>query len=199
MARTNAAVDSLIALLAGSLAGLLILLSACTTPPEVESADPLEQVTAIAVTLPGFDPAPGTALHWHRELVWVDDPKGRFEREADVLQQALQDEFERRGYRFEADDEAADFDVVAVAMLGAVEDHAEVQEFFRLYPALAEPAAGYGMGTVLVAITPANSSKVVWRGALELYTDTGMVPAGQREQRLQWAAARLLESIPILY
>jgi hypothetical protein len=178
---------------------LIILQSACSNSPELEPADPLEQVSAISVTLPGFDPVPGTALHWHRELVWVDDPEGRFGREAVVLQRALQDEFERKGYRFEADDEAADYDVVGVAMLGALEDHAEVQEFFRLYPALAKPAEGYGLGTVLVAITPANSSKVVWRGALELYTDRGMVPAGQQEQRLQWAAAKLLESIPTLY
>ncbi len=180
------------------LSALLALVSACGTGPGIEPIEPLEQASAVSVTLPGFTPGSGATLHWHRDLVWVDDPDGRFERRARVLQQALEDQFARKGYRFVADDASADYDVLAVAMLGDLEDHAEIQEFFRLYPALAEPARGYGRGTVLVAITPAGSSEVVWRGALEVYTDPDKMPVAQRDQRLRWAAERLLESIPAL-
>ena len=180
------------------MAGLLTLVSACSGTPASDRADPLEQASAISVTLPSFAPTSGTTLHWHRELVWVDDPEGRFERRASVLQRALEDEFRGKGYRFVDGDKEADFDVLAVAMLGQVESHAEIQEFFRLYPSLAKPARGYGRGTVLVAITPAGTSDVVWRGALEVYTDPGKMPVAQRDQRLRWAASKLLESIPTL-
>jgi hypothetical protein len=180
------------------LPAFLVVVSACSSAPGTGPVDPLEQASAISVTLPAFEPGPGTTLHWHRELVWVDDPEGRFERRANVLQQALEDEFRRKGYRFVANDVEADYDVVAVAMLGQLEDHEEIQEFFRLYPSLAKPARGYRRGTVLVAITPANTSEVVWRGALEVYTDKGKVPVAQRDQRLRWAAGKLLESIPAL-
>jgi hypothetical protein len=178
--------------------GLLVLAAACGTGPGMQSVDPLEQASAISVTLPGFAPSAGATLHWHRELIWVDDPEGRFERRARVLQSALEDEFLRKGFRFVPDDASATYDVLAVAMLGELEDHAEIQEFFHLYPSLAEPSRGYGRGTVLVAITPAGSSEVVWRGALEVYTDPDKMPVAQRDQRLRWAAQKLLESIPTL-
>ena len=177
---------------------LSALLAACSSAPETPPPQPLQEASAVSVTLPGFVIAPGTTLHWHRDLLWVDDPEGRFERRATVLQQALEEEFERKGYRFVDSDESATYDVLAVAMLGQLEDHEEIQEFFRLYPALAKPAEGYGRGTVLVAITPAGTSEVVWRGALEVYTDPGKMPLAQREQRLRWAASKLLESIPAL-
>ena len=177
---------------------LLTTLSACSGGPGTSKTDPLEQASAIAVSLPGFVTDADTTLHWHRELLWVDDPEGRYVRRAKVLQQALQQEFERKGYRFVSDDQDATYDVVAVAMLGQLADQKEVQDFFRLYPSLAKPAAGYGRGTVLVAIAPAGTNEIVWRGALEVYTDPGKVPLEQREARLRWAAQQLLRSVPAI-
>ena len=178
---------------------LFTMLWACSSGTATPKTDPLEQASAVAVTLPGFITEPGTTLHWHRELLWVDDPDGRYERRAKVLQQALQLEFERKGYRFVSGDQEATYDVVAVAMLGQLADQKEVQDFFRLYPSLAKPAAGYGRGTVLVAIAPAGSNEIVWRGALEVYTDPGKLPLAQREARLRWAAQQLLRSIPAIH
>ena len=79
---------------------LLIALSlgACSAP--APQPDPLSQASAVSVTLPGFVTGPGTTLHWHSDLKWMDDPEGRYKRRAKVLQQALQREFERKGYRF---------------------------------------------------------------------------------------------------
>jgi len=180
-----------------SLLLLLTTLSACGTPAG-QKTEPLEQTSAITVTLPGFVTDADTTLHWHRELLWVDDPDGRFERRAKVLQQALQQEFERKGYRFVSNDQDATYDVVAVAMLGQLQDQEEVQKFFRLYPSLAKPAAGYERGTVLVAMAPAGTSTIVWRGALEVYTDPGKMPLAQREERLRWAAKQLLRNVPAI-
>ena len=177
---------------------LLALLVACNSTPTAQDTDPLQQASAISVTLPGFVTNPDTTLHWHSELLWVDDPEGRYERRAVVLQQALQKELERKGYRFVDSDEQANYDVLAVAMLGELKNQEDVESFFRLYPSLAKPAKGYGRGTVLVAIAPAGTSDIVWRGALEVYTDPGKMPLAQREQRLQWAAKKLLASIPTL-
>lgn len=177
---------------------LLTTLWACSSGPATPKKDPLEQASAVAVTLPGFITEPGTTLHWHRQLLWVDDPDGRYERRAKVLQQALQLEFERKGYRFVSDDQEATYDVVAVAMLGELAQQKEVQDFFRLYPTLAKPAAGYDRGTVLVAIAPAGSNEIVWRGALEVYTDSGKLPLAQREAQLRWAAQQLLRSVPAI-
>ena len=179
------------------LGALWLVLSACSGHPQT-SGNPLEEASSVSVTLPDFKTGPGTTLHWHRDLVWVDDPEGRFQRRADVLQRALEDEFERKGYRWVAGDDEATYDVLAVVILGELKDHKEVQEFFGLYPALSKPAAGYGLGTILVAITAAGTSDVVWRGALEVYTDPDKMPVAQREQRLRWAAVKLLESIPTL-
>ena len=174
---------------------LLALLAACSSPTPKQT-DPLHQASAISVTLPGFVTTPDTTLHWHSKLVWVDDPEGRYERRAVVLQQALQQELQRKGYRFVDSDEQATYDVLAIAMLGELKNQEEVESFFRLYPSLAKPAKGYGRGTVLVAIAPAGTSDIVWRGALEVYTDPGKMPLAQREERLKWAAKQLLGSIP---
>ena len=37
---------------------------------------------------------------------------------------------------------------------------------------------------------------IVWRGALEVYTDPGMQPVNARDERLKWIAQQLLGSIP---
>ena len=65
-------------------------------------------------------------------------------------------------------------------------------------PSLAAPAKGYGRGTILVAISPTDTGDIVWRGALEVFTDPGHQPVEQRYKRLEWAAVKLLGSIPHL-
>lgn len=171
-------------------------LAACSGTPPTAANDPLNQSSAVAVTLPGFVTSPATTLHWHSDLVWADDATGQFERRGAVLQKALQDEFERKGYRFVDDAASATYDVVAVAMLGDVKSHSDILEVFRLYPALAQPAQGYDKGTLMVAIAPEGTKDIVWRGALQVFTDTGLMPAEQRQQRLEWGARQVLGSIP---
>ena len=75
-------------------------------------------------------------------------------------------------------------------------DQEKLDRFFRLYPTLAEPAKGYGSGTVLVAIAPAGTRDIVWRGALQVFTNPEKMPVAERDQRMRWAAEKLLASIP---
>lgn len=177
---------------------MAVTLAACSTARQPQEADPLSQASAVSVTLPGFVTGPGTTLHWHSDLKWMDDPEGRYQRRAQVLQQALQKEFERKGYRFVEHADNPTYDVVAVALLGELKEQEKLEEVFRLYPALAKPAEGYGRGTILVAIAPADTGDIVWRGALEVFTDPGKQPVAQRYGRLEWAAVKLLASIPQL-
>ena len=173
------------------------LLWACASSPTEPEPDPLSQSSAVSVTLPGFVTGPDTTLHWYSSLKWMDDAEGRYRDNARVMQDALQREFERKGYSFV--DTEANYDVVAVVILGDLQDSPELAEFFRLYPTLAEPAKNYGQGTVLVAIAPAGTRDIVWRGALEVFTPApGQLTAEAREQRMRWAAGQLLESIPYL-
>ena len=174
-------------------------LAACSSTPPSAGNDPLNQSSAVAVTLPGFVTGPDTTLHWHSDLVWADDAGSQLERRGQRLQQALQDEFERKGYRFVEDAAQATYDVVAVAMLGEAKKHSEILEVFRLYPALTQPAKGYKKGTVMVAIAPEGTKDIVWRGALQIFTDPGLMPAEQRQQRLQWGARQVLGSIPSIH
>jgi len=174
----------------------LSVLTACSSKPPTPANDPLNQSSAVAVTLPGFVTDATTTLHWHSDVIWADDATGQFKQRGRVLQNALQQEFERKGFRFAEDATSATYDVVAVVMLGDVESHTEILDVFRLYPALAQPAKGYGKGTVMVAIAPEGTKDIVWRGALQVFTDTGMMPAAQRQQRLEWAAQQVLGSIP---
>ncbi len=174
---------------------LATLLAACTSPPTAKP-DPLRQASAVSVTMPGFVTSPQTTLRWQSDLKWVDDPQGQYKRRARVLQEALQREFERKGYHFVAAGEAATYDVLAVALLGQLQDQKELERVFRLYPSLAKPARGYGRGTILVAIAPAGTADIVWRGALEVFTNPDKMPVAERDQRLQWAAGQLLRSIP---
>ena len=46
---------------------LLALLAACNSTPTRQDTDPLQQASAISVTLPGFVTTPDTTLHWHSE------------------------------------------------------------------------------------------------------------------------------------
>jgi len=176
---------------------LPILLAACSSAPSGPKTDPLYQASAVSVTMPGFVTMPGTTLRWYSDIQWTDDPQGQYKRRAQVLQQALQREFEHKGYHFVDDPGAATYDVVAIALRGKLQDREELESVFRLYPSLAEPAKGYGQGTVLVAIAPAGTRDIVWRGALAVFTDPGgKLPVAERDQRMSWAASKILGSIP---
>ena len=175
---------------------LTMLLAACTSTNNTPQTDPLYQASAVSVTMPGFITSPETTLRWYSELQWMDDPTGQYKRRAVVLQQALQQEFERKGYQFLAMGEEATYDVLAIALMGQLQDQEKLDRFFRLYPTLAEPAKGYGSGTVLVAIAPAGTRDIVWRGALEVFTNPEKMPVAERDQRMHWAAEKLLASIP---
>lgn len=178
------------------LATLSWALAACVSDTPVQKPNPMSQASAVAVAMPEFITNENTTLRWRSDLIWVDDPEGRFERRADMLQQILQNEFVRKGYRFVGTGEPANYDVVAVAVLGAIEGYEELEETFRLYPSLSKGDSGYKRGTVLVALAPAGTTKIVWRGALEMFTDPGMVPIDVREKRMQWGSTQLLSSIP---
>ncbi len=171
-------------------------LTACVSDTPIQTPDPLRQSSAVSVAMPGFITSADTVLRWHSDLLWIDDPDGRFERSASVLQEILQNEFESKGYRFVGADEAANYDVLAVALLGDIRGHQQVEEVFRLYPSLSAPAQGYKRGTILVALAPAGTTTVVWRGALEVFTDPEMAPVQVREQRMRWGARQVLSSIP---
>jgi hypothetical protein len=171
-------------------------LAACVSDTPIQTPNPMSQASAVAVAMPEFITNENTTLRWRSDLIWVDDPEGRFERRANMLQQALQDEFVRKGYTFVGAGEPANYDVVAVAVLGAIEGYTELEETFRLYPSLNKGDNGYKRGSVLVALAPAGTTKIVWRGALEMFTDPGMVSINVREKRMQWGSMQLLSSIP---
>jgi hypothetical protein len=171
-------------------------LAACVSDTPIQSPDPMSQASAVAVAMPEFLTNENTTLRWRSDLIWVDDPEGRFERRAAMLQLTLQNEFVRKGYSFVGTGEPANYDVVAVAVLGAIEGYAELEETFRLYPSLNKGDSGYKRGSVLVALAPAGTTKIVWRGAIEMFTDPGMVPIDVREKRMQWGSMQLLSSIP---
>jgi len=172
-------------------------LSGCNNQPAGQpGSDPLQRSSAVSVSMPEFVTTEDTTLSWRSDLIWVDDPQGRFERRGQILQQSLQAEFERKGYQFSSAGDTPDYDVVAVVLLGELQDHAEIQEIFRLYPSLANPASGYGKGTVMAAIATHGTSDIVWRGALEVFTDPSMQPVNARDERLGWISKKLLGSIP---
>jgi hypothetical protein len=175
---------------------LALLVAACSSAPPLAKPDPLRQASAVSVTMPGFITSQETTLRWQSDLKWEGNAEGQYNRRAQVMQQALQREFEQKGYRFVASDEAATYDVFAIALMGQLRDQEELERVFRLYPSLEKPAKGYGRGTVLVAIAPAGTRDIVWRGALEVFTNPDKMPVAERDQRMEWAAGQLLRSIP---
>lgn len=178
------------------LAALTLLACSTDRAGQTTANDPLNQSSAVSVSLPGFVTSPDTTLRWRSNVIWVDDPEGRFERRADMLQQILQREFEQKGYQFVGPEEDATYDVLGVALLGEIDDQEEIEKVFRLYPSLAANPSGYNKGNILVAIAPAGTKNIVWRGALEAFTNPDMQPLEVRKQRMEWAARQLLASIP---
>ncbi|MEH6567797.1 MAG: hypothetical protein V7709_01895 [Halioglobus sp.] len=175
---------------------IALVLIACSGSPTAPKPDPLSQSSAVSVAMPDFKTSDDTTLRWRSQLIWVDDPEGQFERRADMLQNSLQVEFERKGYQFVGPNEQATYDVLAVAVLGDLKDQTEIEQIFRLYPSLASNSQGYTPGNVLVAIAPIGTTHIVWRGALEVFSNPGMQPIEVVQKRMQWAARALLASIP---
>ncbi|MEH6583244.1 MAG: hypothetical protein V7754_14980 [Halioglobus sp.] len=174
------------------------LFTACSSSGSAptQQPDPLSQSSAVSVAMPEFVTSADTTLRWRSDVVWVDDPEGKYERRADLLQQILKSEFELKGYQFVGPEDDATYDVLAVAVLGDLQDQEEIEKTFRLYPSLASNPSGYTKGNLLVAIAPAGTDLIVWRGAIEVFSDPGMQPLTVRQQRMEWAAQQLLSSIP---
>jgi hypothetical protein len=174
-----------------------VALAACVAgTPTAHQPDPLTQSSAVSVSMPEFVTSADTTLRWRSDLIWVDDPNGQYERSAEMLQGVLQEELENKGYQFVGPAEDANYDVLAVALLGPLEGREEIEQVFRLYPSLTANSGGYTRGNVLLAIAPAGTKKIVWRGAIELFSDPAMAPVEQRRARMEWAARQLLGSVP---
>lgn len=187
----------MVRILLAALAPLMVsVLVGCAGGSSASQPDPLTQSSAVSVAMPDFKTAEDTTLRWRSDLIWVDDPEGQFERRAVMLQNALQVEFERKGYQFVGPNEQATYDVLAIAVLGELKDQEEIEQVFRLYPSLAANSQGYTPGNVLVAIAPMATRRIVWRGALEVFANPGMQPIEVIQRRMEWSARALLASIP---
>ena len=158
--------------------------------------DKLSQSSAVSVAMPGFITTPQTTLQWHSDLIWIDDTQQPYPRNAQAMQKALREEFIHKGYSFVPAQHTATYEVVAVVILGDIKNHDEITQVFQLYPSRAAPSGSYTRGTLMVAIAPAGTKNIVWRGALELFSDPAMQAVEIRHQRMQWGAQQLLSSIP---
>jgi len=167
----------------------LLLLAGCARSP----TDELAASSAISFTEPGFVLAPGTALTWRSDVVYLfDDPAERPQDFRPFVQQEVQAYLESRGYRFEA--AQATHGVLAVAVLGADRDAAAVLREYRLTPSF--PASRrYPRGTLVVAVYSLDDEKIRWRGAIQANIDVTL-PEQARRERLRVHVAKLLNLLP---
>ena len=184
---------------------LLTALLACVTTlvacngtgdanPATTAANPLSRSSVIASASPEFARPTGPVMHWFSDLIWVGGSTETSDDSAAVLSAALQAELEGKGYRFTDDPAEADYDVLAVAVLGDIASHPDVEKLFRLYPSL-RGGGDYESGNVLFAVAPRGTTDIIWRGAIEVFTGEQFSDE-LRHLRIRKASEMLLGSIP---
>jgi hypothetical protein len=175
-----------------------LLVAACNgtgdANPALAATDPLSRSSVIASASPAFATPTGPVLHWYSDLVWSGDVSETSDDSASVLTRALEQELGKKGYRFTAQASDADYDVLAVAVLGDIAAHPEIEQLFRLYPSL-RGGGSYESGNVLFAVAPAGTTEIVWRGAIEVFTGEQFSDE-IRHLRIRKASEMLLGSIP---
>ena len=157
--------------------------------------DDLSASSAITFSAPGFHLSPGSRLKWRSGLVYLfDDPRDRPDQFRPFLQQEIQSYLESRGHVFTTDVEAADYGLVAVAVMGTDMTAATVLQEFRLTPSF--PASRrYPRGTIVIALYSTGDERVQWRGAIQGNIDLDE-PEEMRRQRVRKQAEKLLKMIP---
>ncbi len=173
------------------------LVAACNGTSSTSPAattDPLTRSSVVASASPEFTRPTGPALHWHSDLIWSGSVTDTSDASAAALTRSLERVLEGKGYRFTANSREADYDVLAVAVLGDIVAHPEIEQLFRLYPSL-RGDGNFGSGNVLFAVAPAGTTDIVWRGAIEVFTGEPLSDEA-RHLRIQKASEMLLGSIP---
>lgn len=162
--------------------------------PATAGTNPLSRSSVIASASPEFARPTGPMLHWFSDLIWSGPETATSADSAEVLLAALEAELARKGYRFTTEEADADYVVLAVAVIGDIAAHPDVEQLFRLYPSL-RGGGEYDSGNVLFAIAPAGTTDIVWRGAIEVFTGEQFSDE-LRHQRIRKASEMLLGSIP---
>ncbi len=176
---------------------LIGLLGSCSGQEQRKRMAEASLSSVITVTSPDFSPARHAQTRWHSDLIWVDDNSDIHvaDSEKPKLQKLLQSEMETKGYRFGGDDFVADYVFVSAVLLGEGQRKQELEELFKLYPALSD-SQDYQKGTLMVAVVKPGQKQALWRGAIQLFAMGEDLPEPVRRLRVQAAVKKLLLSLP---
>ena len=114
--------------------------------------------------------------------------------EADV-RASVERALSTKGYQFVGAGMGSDYQIIAAVLMGESERAAELQEIAQIDPVLVAASKDLDRGTLIVAMNHSQSSKILWRGAVQAFLAEGLT----REEsalRLDAAIDRLFRGLP---
>ncbi len=107
---------------------------------------------------------------------------------------ALQNEFRQKGFTLSSDPDSTTYRIKPAVLYGNALNSMDFIDEYGVQPFLSGES-GLERGTLIVLVIHAGSKQVVWRGAVQLFTDETLT-LEQSHQRVDHAVRELLEHFP---
>jgi len=165
-------------------------LAACVSSPT--QRDPLKQKVSVSVSGPNMPVTRDTPLSWYSDVISINDTGNNLTSDKATpswVKGEIQQQMEARGFLFTQD--ATRYQVVSVLLLGEGDVSQSTQAMFRLFPSLQGTSKDYPKGTLLLGILDSDTSKGVWRSALQTFA----TPEASQEVRRERLAAAIADTL----
>ncbi|MDT8426195.1 MAG: DUF4136 domain-containing protein [Methyloprofundus sp.] len=117
----------------------------------------------------------------------------------DLLQQGIEQEMQRKGYRQVLQTEQADMNISFAIALSSSLDDQKIQEQYGLVPGLMVNPLNpqrYEKGTLIFDVLNPQTNKLAWRTAGQALASLESVPLVERKARIQVFVKKLLAFLP---
>ncbi|CAA0120594.1 Uncharacterised protein [BD1-7 clade bacterium] len=182
----------------------ILTLAACSSQPQQSNQTAqqllpaaLTNYTVIVMDNGVISLEPGMKFAWKDPMAVVGVPESEEQAVSKRMQETIEKEIESHGYGFTDNLSQAPYSLVSVAILDEATSDADLDDFtlaFGLDPGLPTPTAQYGKGSLVVGVFDTQFGSLVWRGAVQVFTDHTL-PADVKQQRAANAVRALLKEL----
>lgn len=117
---------------------------------------------------------------------------------ADMLEDAISDTMNKKGYRYGRTGGASDLHIGYLVMLGNAAATQKIEKRYGVQPGLAVASPdpnNYEKGTLIITVVDRRSGLVAWRSALQGFAGHD-IPEASRRERISEIVTRMLAGLP---
>ena len=169
----------------------------CNSTPDIEQIPrELKLLTTVSNTSGSFNPDKQDLFSWQSPVELYSEEQNPGSAQVELVTQELNQQLKQKGYALIDNKHLSHYLLQAVIVYGNSLHDDKLKRIYGIEANLGSAQDDYQRGSLLLAISK-PSGHIVWRGAVQVFTDPTL-PADIRQQRLSLAIASMLSNLPAI-